>query len=333
VSAARRKNVTIKHLGVPIIGLLIVLALPLTALAADRVRIGTAGKGAWEAAVPWLGQQTGIFAKHDIDVEVFYTDGSTKALEGVIGGSIDVAIGVNVANFIGAVVKGAPVVMICGIFTGLSDTLWYVRADNPIRSVKDLTENSTVGYGTAGSYNQIAGLALLDQAGAKSKMVAAGSSSAVLTLVMSGQIDVGFNGNGLMGVPEFQKNEVRIIARGDDIEAFRGLTVRGFVTSKSLLAEHRDVLLRFVQAYQETIDWMYKDQRAVEMYAKEFNLPPDEIARLMPVFYPKSAFGIQPVNGIDRSVEQGLQFKRISKQPTDEQLAAAFDIIWTPEQK
>jgi NitT/TauT family transport system substrate-binding protein len=134
-------------------------------------------------------------------------------------------------------------------------------------------------------------------------------------------------------LPEFQKNEVRVIVRGEDIESFRGLTVRGFATNKSFLTDHRNVLIRFLQAYQETIDWMYSDPKAVEMYAQEFNLPVEEVARLMPVFYPKSAFGIQPVNGIGLSVEQGLQFKRIAQRPTAEQLAAAFDIIWLPEQK
>jgi NitT/TauT family transport system substrate-binding protein len=322
-----------RHRVFAIVAIWAALALPFTASAGDRVRIGTAGKGAWEASAPWLGQQAGIFTKHDIDVEVYYTDGSGKALDGVIAGSLDVAIGVNVPTLIGAVVKGAPVVMICGIFTGLSDTLWYVRADSPIKSIKDLKENSTFGYGTAGSYNQIAGRALLDQAGVKSKMTAAGPSSAVLTLVMSGQLDVGFNGNGGMGVPEFEKNEIRIIARGDDIEAFRGLTVRGFATSKSFLADNRDVLVRFMQAYQETIDWMYKDPKAVELYAKEFSLPVEEVARLLPIFYPKSAFGIQPVSGIERSVEQGLQYNRISERPTPEQLTAAFEMIWLPEQK
>ena len=313
------------------IGLLVVImALPLAASAGDRVRVAAGGKGAWDASAPWLGHRAGIFAKHGIDIENSYTEGSGKALEAVIAGSIDVALGVSVPNLIGAVVKGAPVVMICGIFTGLSDTLWYARADSPIKSVKDFTENTSVGYSAAGAYTQIAGLALLDQVGVKGKMVASGGRSGALTLVMSGQLDVGYDGNGGMGVPEFQKGEVRVVARGEDVETFRGLTVRGFGTSKQFVAEKRDVLVRFLQAYQETIDWMYSDKAAVEMYAKEFNLPVDEVARLVPVFYPKSAFAIQPVGGIDRSIEQGLLFKRIAEPPTAEQIAGAFDMIWLP---
>ena len=316
-----------------LVGLLSTFVLPLTASAADRVRVAQGGKGAWDASAAWLGQQAGIFAKHGIDVEISYTEGSGKALEAVIAGSIDVALGASVPNLIGAVVKGAPVVMICGIFTGLSDTVWYVRADSPIKSIKDFTENTSVGYSAAGAYTQIAGLALLNQIGVKGKMIAAGGSSGALTLVMSGQLDVGYNSNGGMGVPEFQKGEVRVIVHGGEVEAFRGLTVRGFGTSKSFLANNRDVLIRFLQAYQETIDWMYKDRKAVEMYAKEFNLPVDEVARLVPTLYPKSEFGIQPVGGIEQSVEQGLKFNRIAERPTAEQLAAAFDVIWLPAQK
>lgn len=316
-----------------VVGFLAVSALPLTASAGDRVRVAGGGKGAWDASAAWLGQKAGIFAKHGIDVEISYTEGGGKSLEAVIAGSVDVALGVSVPNTIGAVVKGAPVVMICGIFTGLSDTLWYVRADNPIRSVKDFTAETSVGYSGAGAYTQIAGLALLDQAGVKGKMIASGGRSGALTLVMSGQLDVGYDGNGGMGVPEFQKGEVRVIAKGEDVEAFRGLTVRGFATHKTFLAENREVLIRFLQAFQETIDWMYSDRKAVEIYATEFNLPVDEVARLVPVFYPKSAFAIQPVGGIERSVQQGLQFNRIAEPPTAEQLAGAFDMIWLPEKK
>jgi NitT/TauT family transport system substrate-binding protein len=313
--------------------LLAAAALPLAASAADRVHVATGGKGGWDASAAWLGQQAGIFAKHGVEVEVSYTEGGGKALEAVIAGSADVATGVSVPNFIGAVVKGAPVTMICGIFTGLSDTLWYVRADSPIKSIKDFTPETTVGYSAAGAYTQVAGMALLDQAGVKGKMVAAGGSAGAMTLVMSGQLDVGYNGNGGMGIPEFQKGEVRVIIKGDDVLSFRGLTVRGFATNSSFLAEKRDVLVRFLQAYQETIDWMYSDRKAVEIYSAEFNLPVDEVARLAPVFYPKTAFAIQPVGGIDRSVAQGLQFNRISEPPTPEQLAGAFDMIWLPDKK
>src|SRR5688500_7815023 len=101
----RRSNVNLNSRSVcALIALLVALALPLTASAADRVRVGTGGKGAWDASAAWLGQKAGIFAKHGIDIEIFYTDGSGKALEAVIADSLDVALGVSVPNLIGAVV-------------------------------------------------------------------------------------------------------------------------------------------------------------------------------------------------------------------------------------
>jgi NitT/TauT family transport system substrate-binding protein len=73
------------------VGLLAAFALPVTASAADRVRLATGGKGAWDASAAWLGQQAGIFTKHNIEVELSYTEGGGKAVEAVISCTIDVA--------------------------------------------------------------------------------------------------------------------------------------------------------------------------------------------------------------------------------------------------
>jgi hypothetical protein len=46
--------------------------------------------------------------------------------------------------------------------------------------------------------------------------------------------------------------------------------------------------------------------------------------------YPASALRTGKVTGVDVSVTQGLQFKRISRPPTAEEIAAAFDVVWQP---
>lgn len=305
-------------------------AMPLTAVAGDPLRLATGGKGDWDASLASLGTKVGIFRDAGIDLEVSYADGGGQALDAVIAGSADVVLGLSVITFIGAATKGAPIKMIAGNFVGASDALWYARADSKIESLKDFTTDTTVAYAANGAFSHIAALALLDQAGVKAKPVAGGPRSAVMIMIMSGQIDVGFDGNGGLGVPEFQNNLVKVVALGEEVEAFRGQTVRGIATSTAFLSEHRDVLVRFLQAYQKTIDWAYEGRDAFRMYAADRSIPVEEVVRLIPKLYLKSAFGVAPVKGIERSVEQGLRFKRIARQPTADELANMFDMIWTP---
>src|SRR6476469_7431526 len=109
--------------------LVLACAMPLTAIAGDRLRLATGGKGDWDASLASLGTKIGIFRDAGIDLEVSYADGGGQALEAVIAGNADVVIGLSVLTFLGAATKGAPVKMIAGNFVGASDSLWYARAD------------------------------------------------------------------------------------------------------------------------------------------------------------------------------------------------------------
>ena len=47
--------------------------------------------------------------------------------------------------------KGAPVRILLPAFTGTGDLYWYVKADSPIKSLKDTTDKHTIAYSTNGS--------------------------------------------------------------------------------------------------------------------------------------------------------------------------------------
>jgi len=54
-----------------------------------------------------------------------------------------------------------PVRILLPAFTGTGDLYWYVRADSPLKTVKDTTAANTIAYSTSGSssnckYNAIA---------------------------------------------------------------------------------------------------------------------------------------------------------------------------------
>ena len=50
-----------------------------------------------------------------------------------------------------AFAKGAPVRILLPAFTGTGDLYWYVKADSPIKTAKDITDKHTIAYSTSGS--------------------------------------------------------------------------------------------------------------------------------------------------------------------------------------
>ena len=166
--------------------------------AADRLVVSSGHQGGWDALVVNFGLRKGFFAAKGLDIENVDMDTGAPTIQAVVSGSIDLAVGVGMPGFMGAVMKGAPLKMISANFTGAGDFAWYARADSPIKTFKDITENNTVAYSSTGSSSQIVAFALLKQAGVTGKPTATGNASATLTQVMTGQIDVGYDGNGGM---------------------------------------------------------------------------------------------------------------------------------------
>jgi NitT/TauT family transport system substrate-binding protein len=300
------------------------------AAAADRLVVTNGHPVGWDTLVTTFGVRKGFFQANGLDVEIVEMDTGAPMIQAIVSGSIDLGVGVSMPGFMGAVLKGAPLKMISASFTGASDFVWYVRADSPIKSFKDITGNTTVAYSSAGSSSQIVSLALMKQAGVKGKSVATGSLPATLTQVMTGQVDVGYDGNGGMGVGEFQRGDVRIVATGSDLESFRDQTVRGVVVTDVTLVSRRDQLVRFLVAYQQTIDWMFQDPQALQWFSDNAQTSVAEAKRVVDLIYPSGALRLGPVQHLDRTIAQAVEFKRISEAPTSAQIAKMFDDTLVP---
>src|SRR5579871_4921573 len=207
------------------------LALLITALAMPGVRAEDTLKVAigqinnWENQAPTLGQEAGIFKKHGLVLDTFGTAGAGETLQPIISGSADIGIGVGVAGAMRVFSKGAPVRILLPAFTGTGDLYWYVRADSPIKSLKDATDKNTIAYSTSGSSSNNIVVAFVDQMGTKAKPVATGTPAATLTAVMSGQVDIGW-GAFPVGLKEAEEGKIRIIARGSDVASLDKQTVR-----------------------------------------------------------------------------------------------------------
>jgi len=85
------------------------LALPALAQTPEKLKIAVTQRGAWDTAVAELGQRSGIFRKHGLDVEILYTQAGPEAIQALIAGSVDVAVATGTSAVFGAFSKGAPI--------------------------------------------------------------------------------------------------------------------------------------------------------------------------------------------------------------------------------
>ena len=183
----------------------IVLAAPASAQDAFKVAIGQLE--IWSGQAPILGQKAGIFKKHGIVLENFGTAGAGETVQAVISGSADFGVNVGTQGVLRAFAKGAPIRIIGANFTGAGDIFYYVRADSPIKSLKDATEKATISYSTNGATTHTIVLGYLRELGVKAVPTATGGMPATLTQVMSGQIDIGW-GSPPFGLKEIEEGKI-----------------------------------------------------------------------------------------------------------------------------
>jgi NitT/TauT family transport system substrate-binding protein len=308
----------------------VALLLPLAflaspALAQDKLKVAIGQINNWENQVPTLGMAAGIFQKHKIELENFGTQGAGETLQPIISGSADIGVGVGTSGAMRAFAKGAPVRALAAGFTGTNDIYWYVRGDSSIKSLKDLTENHTIAYSTNGSTSNNIVLGFVKVLGVKAKPTPTGGPPATLTLVMSGQIDVGW-GAPPLGVEEAQAGKIRIIARGSDLIETRNQTVRVVIVNADALKAKPELMARFMRAYRETWNWMYSSPDAIKMYAEKVKKSEAVVQQAIKEFYPKDAINPDRVQDIDKVMADAVTLKFLDAPFTPEQLKDFFQL-------
>jgi len=306
----------------------VMLCAPVSAQDTLKVAIGQINN--WENQAPTLGQDAGIFKKHGLVLENFGTAGAGETMQPVISGSADLGAGVGIAGIMRAFVRGAPVRILLPAFTGTGDLYWYVKADSPIKSLQDTTEKNTIAYSTSGSSSNNLVLAFAEELGTKATPTATGTPPATLTAVMSGQIDIGWAAPPF-GVKEIREGKIRIVAHGSDVPSLRGQTVRAIIVNADALKNRKDAVMRFVQGYRESVNWMYSDPAAVAMYAKKTGLDENIIKESIKEFHPKDALQSVEMKDLGGIQRDAVKLKFIDKELSKEQLAELLQIPPLPK--
>ena len=293
--------------------------------AQDRLKVAIGQINNWENQAPTLGQDAGIFKKHNLVLENFGTQGAGETMQPIISGSADIGAGVGVAGVMNAFAKGAPLRILAPMFTGTGDIYWYVRADSPIKSLKDATDRNTIAFSTNGSTSHNTVLAFVSDLGVKAKPTATGGPPGTFTQVMTGQVDIGWSAPPF-GLQEERDGKIRIIARGSDAASLNGQTIRVLIVNADVLKNRRDAVVRFMRAYRESVAWMYSSRDAVRMYSEKTKLAPELIRESIAKYHTLTAMQTDEMKDLDGIVRDAVKLKYIDRPLTKEQLAELVQI-------
>jgi NitT/TauT family transport system substrate-binding protein len=289
------------------------LALMPKASAEDLLKVSSAERGAWESAVPELGQRAGIFRKHGIVLDLLYTEGDHETLQHVISGSVDIGLGIAATDVLRAYVRGHPVRIIGANLTGAYN-YWYVLTTSPIQTIKDLV-GKTIAYATNGSSSHYEALDFNTEFRLKARLVSTGGTAATFKELTANHIDVGWAAPPF-GIDEIEQGKIRIIARANDVAKVRGKTLSVLSTNADTVERRKDVLARFMQAYRESIDWMYSDPAALKHYAEYAGVSEGIAQRLRDEFFTKSMLSpdkIAGLKGIMKEAKTKLSRRRLGE--------------------
>src|ERR1700751_1025932 len=257
--------------------LAIVAGAPRGAYSQETLKVAIPQRGAWDAGVAELGQRGVIFKKHGLNLEILYVQAGPESIQAVIGGSMDIATASGVSAAVGTFAKGAPIRIISSEMTGAPDLYWFVPGDSRIHTIADMNDK-TVAFSAVGSSSHGSLLALIAQYHLTAKPTATGNIASTITQTMTKQVDVGF-GAAPFGLDLVEAGKARIIASGNDVTALRTRAVRVNLTGAITLQNRKDAIVRFMQAYKETVDWMYSSPDALKAYGDHSGLPASIVQR------------------------------------------------------
>lgn len=313
----------VRHLVLALAGAALLATLS-PASAQDRLKLTIGQRGNWDTAIAHLGSKAGIFKKHGLELDLLYTSGSGETLQPVIAGSADLGLAVGTQGAMSAYAKGAPVRIIGAEATGAAD-YWYAKTSSNIRTLQD-TNGRTIAFSTQGSSTNAIVRAFIDEFKLTARPMATGNPAATLTAVMTDQVDVGW-ASPPFGLKEIDAGQIRVVARATDSTLVRGQTVRVIVANADGLTKRKDAIVRFMDAYRETIDYMYgSNPQVIKDYAEFVGVPEATAKRVRDEFFPKALVDPDRISGLDALVKEAVNLKFIDKPLTEQQLAELIQI-------
>jgi NitT/TauT family transport system substrate-binding protein len=315
----------------------VVSALAAAALAAvpvmakDTVRAVDSTPMPFEHFAIHQAKAEGYFDKANLEVPIIFGRGGADTLQAIVTGSQDIAVGVGVLAVIGAHAKGAPVVILGNMKRGAGELFWYVPANSPIKSFKDLDGKELV-FSSPGSTTSLTVNTLIKEMGIKPKLIAVGGMAASRTQAMSGQVATGW-ATFPSAVDLIRKGEARVIGYGSAAKAMEGTTMRVVAANRDWVAKNRGVALRFMQALWQGQEFNYKGgEPAFKRYAEQWKVGIED-ARKGPEYVKFEDVTFSPIGNYDQLLAMAQEYNFIKEPLTAEQKKNLVDMIYDPSKK
>jgi NitT/TauT family transport system substrate-binding protein len=256
---------------------LLFAALIVPAAAAEKLRVGKAVAFAWTFTPLDIGMQSGIFAKHGLEIESSAFNGDARMQQGLTSDSIDIGIGSGPG--MAFMVKGVPAKAVAAMAGVPRNMAVMVGYNSPIKTVDDL-KGKKLGVTTVGSLTDWIGKRIGTLKGwgpAGIITVPVGGMQPARAVIKTGEID-GYIGALEIGYSLEDAKEWRVITSATPfVDHF---ITHVFFVREDVIAKRPQVVRAFLQGWQDTIAFMKANKdKAVAISAKIINVTPAVAAR------------------------------------------------------
>jgi NitT/TauT family transport system substrate-binding protein len=292
-------------------------AIGLTASVAsanELLRVGNAGRESFSFTPANIGQATGIFAKHGLDLEIAGFGGDAKLQQAMAADAVDIGLGSGPG--MAFIAKGAPVRAIAAMAGPPLLFAVVIRADGSVKTVDDLKGRkvaiSTVGSATNWLVNEVSRQHGWGYDGFV--QVPIGENGARIAALKSGAVDACVVEIGT-ALNFAERGDGRILMRFGDVAKDFIMHVI-FATDKSI-AQKPDALKAFLQGWFETIAFMRKNKAksvaiAMQATGTDEKTTSGVYDELMPMFSDDGRFDQKALAVLSRSF---VEMKTLPDQP------------------
>jgi len=277
--------------------------------AAEKLRVGKAVAFAWTFTPLDVGIQTGIFAKHGLEIEASAAAGDAKMQQALTADSLDIGIGSGPGMAFMA--KGVPAKAVAAMAGVPRNMAVMVGYNSPIKTVDDL-KGKKLGCTTVGSLTHWIGNRINQVKGWGSSgitMVPIGGMPPARAAIKTNQID-GYVGALEVGYSLEEAKEWRVITTATPfVEDF---ITHVFFARNDLIEKRPEAVRAFLKGWFETIAFMKANKaKTVEITSKVLHLSPEVIGRAydeqIGIFSTDGTFDPKAVATLKKSfVEMGL---------------------------
>jgi NitT/TauT family transport system substrate-binding protein len=138
---------------------------------------------------------------------------------------------------------------------------------------------------------------------------------------------------------QIAQDQIRVVARANDVPRIREMTVSVLITSADILKQRKDVIVRFMQAYRETIEWMYSAPDAIRRYAEFADVSEGLARQLRDKFVTKDMLSPDKISGLKTTMKDagvrlsGRQVTELIQIPAPQDSKGGWFQIFSPRSR